>query len=59
MNAMRYDAAAVGNHDFNYGVPYLERNVRQARFPLLAANVRRADGSRARPGVDDGRARRA
>src|SRR5690349_10139408 len=27
MNAMRYDAAAVGNHDFNYGVPYLERNV--------------------------------
>src|SRR5215207_1615071 len=21
MNAMRYDAAAVGNHEFNYGVP--------------------------------------
>src|SRR6478752_1468934 len=50
MNAMRYDAAAVGNHDFNYGVPYLERNLRQARFPLLAANVRRADGSRLVPG---------
>ena len=33
MNAMHYDAAAVGNHDFNYGVPYLERNVRQASFP--------------------------
>src|SRR5262245_11163238 len=50
MNAMRYDAAAVGNHDFNYGVPYLERNVRQARFPLLGANVRRADGRRLVPG---------
>jgi 2',3'-cyclic-nucleotide 2'-phosphodiesterase (5'-nucleotidase family) len=50
MNAMHYDAAAVGNHDFNYGVPYLERNVRQARFPLLAANVRRADGRRLVPG---------
>ena len=50
MNAMRYDAAAVGNHDFNYGVPYLERNVRQASFPLLAANVRRADGRRLVPG---------
>jgi len=49
MNAMRYDAAAVGNHDFNYGVPYLERNLRQAHFPLLAANVRRADGSRLVP----------
>jgi len=50
MNAMRYDAAAVGNHDFNYGIPYLERNLRQARFPLLAANVRRADGRRLVPG---------
>src|SRR5437868_2986876 len=49
MNAMHYDAAAVGNHDFNYGVPYLERNARQARFPLLAANVRRADGRRLVP----------
>jgi 2',3'-cyclic-nucleotide 2'-phosphodiesterase (5'-nucleotidase family) len=50
MNAMHYDAAAVGNHDFNYGVPYLERNLRQAHFPLLAANVRRADGRRLVPG---------
>ncbi|MFL5618842.1 MAG: 5'-nucleotidase C-terminal domain-containing protein [Gemmatimonadaceae bacterium] len=47
MNAMRYDAAAVGNHEFNYGVPFLERTSRQAHFPLLAANARRPDGSRA------------
>ena len=47
MNAMRYDAAAVGNHEFNYGVPFLERTVAQAHFPLLAANARRPDGSRA------------
>ncbi len=47
MNAMRYDAAAIGNHEFNYGVPTLDRAVAQARFPFLAANVRRADGSRA------------
>ena len=45
MNAMRYDAAAVGNHEFNYGVPFLERTARQAKFPLLAANARRSDGS--------------
>jgi 2',3'-cyclic-nucleotide 2'-phosphodiesterase (5'-nucleotidase family) len=47
MNAMQYDAAAVGNHEFNYGVPFLEQAVRQARFPFLAANARRPDGSRA------------
>lgn len=49
MNAMRYDAAAVGNHEFNYGVSFLERAVSQARFPFLAANARRPDGSRAFP----------
>ncbi len=42
MNAMHYDAAAIGNHEFNYGVPYLNSAVAQAAFPLLAANVTRA-----------------
>src|SRR6478609_6871902 len=37
MNAMKYDAAAVGNHEFNYGVPYLEKAIKQAKFPFLAA----------------------
>ncbi|MBM3908190.1 MAG: 5'-nucleotidase C-terminal domain-containing protein, partial [Gemmatimonadetes bacterium] len=49
MNAMRYDAAAVGNHEFNYGLPLLERAVAQARFPFLAANARRPNGARAFP----------
>ncbi|MCC6318330.1 MAG: 5'-nucleotidase C-terminal domain-containing protein [Gemmatimonadaceae bacterium] len=39
MNVMRYDAAAVGNHEFNYGLPHLRRAIRQAEFPFLAANV--------------------
>jgi 2',3'-cyclic-nucleotide 2'-phosphodiesterase (5'-nucleotidase family) len=46
MNAMHYDAAAVGNHEFNYGVPFLKRAVAQASFPFLAANVYRPDGKR-------------
>src|SRR5688500_11295927 len=37
MNAMRYDAAAIGNHEFNYGVPFLDRAVGQARLPVLSA----------------------
>jgi 2',3'-cyclic-nucleotide 2'-phosphodiesterase (5'-nucleotidase family) len=47
MNTMSYDAAAIGNHEYNYGVPYLERAVRQARFPFLSANTYRPDGSHA------------
>ena len=47
MNVMSYDAAAIGNHEYNYGVPYLERAVRQARFPFLSANTYRPDGSNA------------
>ena len=39
MNLLGYDAAAVGNHEFNYGVPALERAIGAAEFPFLAANV--------------------
>jgi 2',3'-cyclic-nucleotide 2'-phosphodiesterase (5'-nucleotidase family) len=46
MNAMRYDAAAIGNHEFNYGVPFLDRAVAQARFPFLSSNTYRVDGTR-------------
>lgn len=44
MNALQYDAVVVGNHEFNYGVPFLDKAVKQAHFPLLAANVRDANG---------------
>jgi 2',3'-cyclic-nucleotide 2'-phosphodiesterase (5'-nucleotidase family) len=49
MNAMRYDAAAVGNHEFNFGLPNLRRAVAQARFPFLAANAFLPGGGRAFP----------
>ncbi|MGI8508518.1 MAG: bifunctional metallophosphatase/5'-nucleotidase [Gemmatimonadaceae bacterium] len=45
MNSMRYDAAVIGNHEFNYGVPYLNASIAQARFPFLAANVYRTSGA--------------
>ena len=44
MNAMQYTAATIGNHEFNYGLPALERAMRQSAFPLLAANVFTPDG---------------
>jgi 2',3'-cyclic-nucleotide 2'-phosphodiesterase (5'-nucleotidase family) len=39
MNAMAYDAAVIGNHEFNYGLPTLRRMMRDAHFPMLAANA--------------------
>jgi 2',3'-cyclic-nucleotide 2'-phosphodiesterase/3'-nucleotidase len=39
MNAIGYDAAALGNHEFNYGIEVLRKFEEQCRFPLLAANA--------------------
>jgi 2',3'-cyclic-nucleotide 2'-phosphodiesterase / 3'-nucleotidase len=39
MNLMRYDAAALGNHEFNYGIPLLRKFQEQCDFPLLGANA--------------------
>jgi 2',3'-cyclic-nucleotide 2'-phosphodiesterase/3'-nucleotidase len=39
MNALRYDAMAVGNHEFNFGLPVLLKAKREAKFPMLGANI--------------------
>ncbi|MEW2247309.1 5'-nucleotidase C-terminal domain-containing protein [Streptomyces sp. NPDC006975] len=39
MNAIGYDAAALGNHEFNYGIETLRRFEEQLDFPLLGANA--------------------
>ena len=45
MNAMGYDAAAIGNHDFDFGLDALRARADQAEFPFLSANIReRATG---------------
>jgi 2',3'-cyclic-nucleotide 2'-phosphodiesterase (5'-nucleotidase family) len=38
-NAAGYDAAALGNHEFDWGQDTLVARVRESRFPWLAANV--------------------
>ncbi|SDP20362.1 2',3'-cyclic-nucleotide 2'-phosphodiesterase / 3'-nucleotidase [Pedococcus dokdonensis] len=38
MNAIGYDAAALGNHEFNYGLDTLRTFESQCDFPLLSAN---------------------
>ena len=39
MNAVGYDAAAVGDHEFDYGYDTLTGLSQRASFPLLAANI--------------------
>lgn len=44
LNALRYDAATLGNHEFNYGVKFLEAVLQDADFPVTCANIRRLHG---------------
>ena len=39
MNAAGYDAAALGNHEFDYGSDVLEKRISEMDFPALAANI--------------------
>jgi 2',3'-cyclic-nucleotide 2'-phosphodiesterase (5'-nucleotidase family) len=39
MNRMAYDAATLGNHDFDLGRENTERLCRMAEFPILVANL--------------------
>lgn len=47
MNALNYDAASLGNHEFNFGLDYLQDAINAADFPVLSANV--FDATAARP----------
>lgn len=46
MNAMGYDAMAVGNHEFDNPLPVLRKQEAWMDFPLLAANIYDASGKR-------------
>ena len=45
MNIIKYDAMAPGNHDFNYGQERLLELSQMTNFPIIAANIKKADGS--------------
>lgn len=38
MNMMRYDAATIGNHEFDFGMENMARLFRMADFPIVCAN---------------------
>lgn len=42
LNAMHYEVGTLGNHEFNYGLDYLADAIKQAKFPIVNANVVKA-----------------
>lgn len=48
MNALKYDVATLGNHEFNYGLDFLLKSLSGADFPFVSANVVKEMASSAR-----------
>ncbi|AVO38486.1 bifunctional 2',3'-cyclic-nucleotide 2'-phosphodiesterase/3'-nucleotidase [Pukyongiella litopenaei] len=45
MNAVGFDASTLGNHEFNYGLDFLMKSLAGAGFPVVCANIARAQGA--------------
>lgn len=43
MNLLDYDAANIGNHEFNYGLDFLLKSISGANFPYVLSNVYAVD----------------
>jgi 2',3'-cyclic-nucleotide 2'-phosphodiesterase (5'-nucleotidase family) len=50
MNYLKFDAMAVGNHEFDWGIDTFKHLVNSSGFPYLSANIKDASG-RYLPGV--------
>ena len=49
LNALGYDAGNVGNHEFNYGLPFLQRALAGAAYPYVNSTVVYADSPDDKP----------
>ncbi|MCA0996288.1 bifunctional 2',3'-cyclic-nucleotide 2'-phosphodiesterase/3'-nucleotidase [Alloyangia pacifica] len=45
MNTLGYDAGTIGNHEFNYGLGFLEKSAAGANFPIVLANIAKTQGA--------------
>ena len=43
MNVLNYEAGTLGNHEFNYGLPFMEKVLAGANFPYTCANLVKGD----------------
>lgn len=49
LNMMGYDAVGLGNHDLDYGLPYLNRLAGHLEMPMVSSNLVQAAPSPLRP----------
>lgn len=45
MNTLQYDAVTLGNHEFNYGLAFLQDSLADATFPITCANITHLKGA--------------
>ena len=45
MNVLGYAACTLGNHEFNYGLDFLDAALAGANFPAICCNIFKPDGS--------------
>lgn len=45
MNTLNYDAIALGNHEFNYGLDFLLQSIADSTCPVLSANLGLTQGA--------------
>src|SRR2546421_1069651 len=45
LNALQYDVATPGNHDFDFGLPFLRRAANEATYRYVAANIEDSAGA--------------
>jgi 2',3'-cyclic-nucleotide 2'-phosphodiesterase (5'-nucleotidase family) len=45
LNVLEIDAAAIGNHEFDWSIDTLRQRMREAKYPFLSANITTSGGS--------------
>jgi len=48
MNVLGYDCGTLGNHEFNYGVDFMDKVVKGANFPMVCSNFVKTLGASGR-----------
>ena len=53
MNSLGYDCGTLGNHEFNYGLSFMDKVNAGATYPLVCANLVKGSTLAASPRADD------
>lgn len=46
LNLLKYDVWVLGNHEFNYGLDILERNIKNFNGTVICSNIKYEDSGK-------------